>query len=193
MKAITIAGRLGKDAETRHSVAVLRRLLTYDPIHGTLTWNAREASDMPSGKHGEAVRWNSRYAGKPAMTAATNSGYPSGAVHKKPYLAHIIAWAIHTGEWPSDEIDHINGDRSDYRIANLRSVTKQENAQNRALPSNNTSGVIGVSYHARDGLWVAHIGGKAIGYFKDREQAIEARDAAQRAAGYHQNHGRVQA
>jgi hypothetical protein len=172
------------------TIADLRRLLSYDEKRGLLVWNKRTVDDMPSGRPHEAGRWNKRYAGKPAMTAPTNSGYPSGAIYKRPFLAHIIAWAVYYGCWPENEIDHINGDRSDYRIENLRAVTQLENARNRAMPKNNTSGIMGVSFCKRDKLWVAHIQSKSIGYFKDRDAAIAARNAALLAAGYHENHGR---
>lgn len=65
-----------------------------------------------------------------------------GCVHK----GHRIAWAIHYGKWPVDQIDHINGVRNDNRIANLREVNHQTNCQNIRLgsKSNKSTGFLGV-------------------------------------------------
>ncbi|MFY7913560.1 MAG: HNH endonuclease [Rubrivivax sp.] len=61
-------------------------------------------------------------------------------------LAHHIAWAIHHGTWPTFEIDHINGNRSDNRILNLRELPDNQNSQNlRHAKKNSHLGVLGVS------------------------------------------------
>ena len=86
---------------------------------------------------------------------------------------------------------------SDNRISNLRECIPTENSMNAALPSNNTSGHIGVSLDKRSGRWEAHIGmpgtGRklSLGLFDSMDFAIVARKAAERALGYHRNHGRV--
>ena len=172
----------------------LRNLLAYDPDTGGLTWLPRDAEMVASGKPSEAIRWNSRYAGRPAFTALMNGGYLCGAVYKISLQAHVAAWVIHTGQWPDGEIDHINGDRRDNRISNLRCVSPAENKRNRALSASSTSGVMGVSYNARDSRWAAYIGaeGKLInlGTFRRKDDAIAARQAAVAEYGFHKNHGR---
>lgn len=70
------------------------------------------------------------------------------------YSAHRLAWLAHYGSEPPAQIDHINGDRADNRIANLRSATNQENSQNRAARKN-ACGYTGVSKHFRK--YIAHI------------------------------------
>lgn len=173
----------------------LRRLISYNPETGDLLWRPREASDVRSQKSGEVVRWNNRYAGKPALTAKNGTGYRTGAIDKKAVVAHKVAFALGAGYWPEGEVDHINGNLDDLRFANLREVTPQENQRNRATPSNNTSGHIGVSWNARDKRWCANIGcdGRRInlGTFINRDDAIAARLAAQRDLGFHENHGRA--
>ena len=73
-------------------------------------------------------------------------------------LAHRAAWAIHFGEWPSGEIDHINGDEADNRMKNLRDVSKSVNQQNKRKPrSDNTCGFLGVGWHKAAKKWRAQI------------------------------------
>ncbi len=97
-------------------------------------------------------------------------------------------------EWPRDQIDHINGVRTDNRIGNLRSVTSRENSRNLKLPTNNTSGRIGVMWSGRDSKWLAVIqvdgGKKHLGYFDNFEDASNARKAAELKYDFHENHGR---
>lgn len=73
------------------------------------------------------------------------------------YSAHRLAWLYMTGSWPTSHIDHINGDRRDNRFCNLREATPAENAQNKSLYSNNTSGYPGVHWDSRAQLWRAQI------------------------------------
>lgn len=76
--------------------------------------------------------------------SANSGGYLSIFVDGRLYLAHRLAWLYVYGEWPIDKLDHINGDRADNRIANLRQATSQQNAANRRKHKNNTSGFKGV-------------------------------------------------
>jgi hypothetical protein len=179
------------------SPSVLRQLIDYDPETGALVWRVRDVSFFTDGKKsaiGAMNAWNARYAEKPALKVKNSGGYFRGRVFSRRYLAHRVAWAIYSGAWPENEIDHINGDRLDNRIANLRSVTRQENNRNRAIGITNTSGTIGVSWHSRDLVWSAqiHKNGKQkhIGHFKSKDEAIEARAKANAEYGYHANHGR---
>ena len=179
------------------SPSVLRQLIDYDPETGALVWRVRDVSFFTDGKKSAIQsmrRWNTRYAGKPALNYKGNAGYFSGRILGKPYRAHRVAWAIYSGLWPENEIDHINGNRSDNRIANLRSATSQENSKNRAICIRNTSGTIGVCWYNRDRVWVAKIykNGRriVIGRFKIKDDAISARAKANAEYGYHANHGR---
>lgn len=170
-------------------IETLRRLLSYNPKTGKLIWLPRTALDCP--KDG-GRRWNGRYAGKEAFRISPN-GYRQGMIKRKMVRAHRVAWAIHHGEWPEADIDHINGVRSDNRLVNLRSVPRKVNAQNQKVRINSKSGVLGVSRYRNK--WRAYISveGKPIhlGIFSNKNDAISARQEAQLAHGYHPNHGRA--
>jgi hypothetical protein len=165
----------------------LRQLLRYDPETGVLFWRKRDDSTA-SGK-----RFNKLRAGKKALTARQN-GYCVGLVYRRNVSAHRVTWAIYHGEWPNGEIDHINGDRADNRISNLRDVSRVENARNQKRPVSNTSGVVGVCWNAGVGKWQASIFGgqkiKYLGVFDLFECAVEARKKAEKEYGFHANHGR---
>lgn len=86
-------------------------------------------------------------------------GYKRIAINYNLYLTHRLIWKWHYGTEPKF-IDHINHDRSDNRIENLREVNKNENARHQVLPSNNTSGFYGIRWHeyyGQKGVWVVTI------------------------------------
>lgn len=171
----------------------VRDILDYDPEVGTLTWLSRPVEMCASLRQQRC--WNTSFAGKAAFTTKEKQGYWRGTIFYRPYLAHRVAWAIYYGEWPKGEIDHIDGIRSNNRITNLRSVTRQENMRNSAIHRDNTSGVCGVRKHRPSGKWHAQIGvgGRdvSLGYFTNIEDAAAARKSAEQHYGYHQNHGRA--
>lgn len=126
----------------------IKSAVNYDPHTGNFTWMTR--SDV--GKI-----WNSRYAGKTAFSTVLSNGYLSGSINKKTLLAHRVAWAIYYGYFPACDIDHINMDKKDNRIENLRLSTRSQNMFNRGKQLNNTSGYKGVSLHKPTGKWDARI------------------------------------
>src|SRR5690606_30951397 len=118
----------------------LRQLLEYDAATGDLRWRKRPVSAFAScgrlSAQNKANAWNSRNAGRPAFTASDGKGYLQGQVLKYHTSAHRVIWAMHHDEWP-ECIDHINGDKIDNRLANLRSVTSQQNSRNMPMPRTN--------------------------------------------------------
>lgn len=149
---------------------------------GTLVWRHRD--DMP-------IQWRNRYVGRTAGTR-THQKYIQVSICNRVYKAHRVIWAWHTGEWPTDEIDHINGDPSDNRIENLRPASRTENAINRGVQSNNTSGATGVSWCRKRKMWRSFIGVDGafihIGYFQDKNDARDAYSEA--SARYHGSYSR---
>jgi hypothetical protein len=94
------------------------------------------------------------------------------------YQANRLAWLYVYGQWPVDEVDHVNRDFIDKRISNLREASHAENMRNKNLHSNNKSGFKGVHWHAQSKKWRAQIkrDGKArsLGLYSTPEQAYEA-------------------
>lgn len=166
------------------SIDYLRQRLRYEPETGKLYWKAHESH--PRG-------WNSRWAGREAFTAVRNTGYKHGRLDGVAYQAHRVVWALVHGEWPGDQIDHIDHDPTNNRIANLRLVQHQANQRNASICKNNTSGVMGVSWYKAGSKWTAYImvdGVKHhLGYFRAFDDAVAARRAAEREFGFHPNHG----
>lgn len=110
----------------------LREELAYCPNTGKFVRLKRAARRV---KVGDVPGWSAQ-------------GYRLMNVQKKTYWAHRLAWLYVYGSWPNGQIDHINGDRSDNRIANLRDVTPSVNSQNqRRAKAHNSVGVLGVYKH----------------------------------------------
>jgi hypothetical protein len=175
-------------------VEFLREILNYDPSTGLLTWKERDAQCFSYLKNpeGTAKTFNSQFAGREAFTALTH-GYRCGAILNKLYYAHRIAWKIHYGKDPAGQIDHINHDRSDNRISNLREVSHQENHKNLPIRRTNLSGFPGVRWYEKPKRWRAYITNdgktKYLGSFIDKNDAIRARVVAEKSLGFHENHG----
>lgn len=166
------------------SIDYLHKRLRYEPETGKLFW--RDCEEMPK-------KWRTRWAGKEAFTSENGVGYCRGSIDAVMFLAHRVIWAIHYGEWPSDQIDHINGVRNDNRISNLRVATNVENQRNMSMNRSNTSGVCGVSWCKARGKWLAYIGvgGRTIniGRFTTIDAAAAARAEASRRYGFTDRHG----
>jgi hypothetical protein len=126
-----------------------------------------------------------RLASNNQYRAGKNSGwvereYVRITIDGSHYMAHRLAWLYVYGKWPIVEVDHINGDRGDNRIDNLRLASDQLNAFNRRVNSNNVLGVKGVRFH-ECGKYTARINkdGKLyyLGVFDTLEQAVAVRRA----------------
>lgn len=179
-------------------VELLHKILRYEPETGKLFWRHRPVEMFSDGKFSAeraAAMWNGRFAGKEAFTAKTADGYPNGRFAGVTYRAHRVVWAMCKGKPPMRHIDHINGDRADNRIKNLRDVSNHENTKNRFRRQDNTSGAVGVVWKKQAQKWTAKIGvaGKTLhlGYFESFEAAQAARQTAEVEHGFHANHGRT--
>lgn len=169
-------------------------LVEYDCDTGFFTWKPRpvELYDRLQ----SASRFNQNFAGKRAESKDVTNGYLRICVtlngHRFMVRAHRLAWFIMNGCIPSCT-DHINGDRSDNRIENLRSVSRFENGRNMGIAKNNKSGFVGVNYCNTRQKWVAKgfKDGKRkhLGYFESAKEAAAARRTFETSNGYHVNHG----
>ena len=125
--------------------------------------------------------------------------HPQGYIYisigcNKRITAHRLAWLYEYGELPNGVIDHINHDRADNRICNLRDVTNLENHKNRKMHSKNTSGATGVHFNNKNKKYRAYICVKGkrkhLGMFENLEDAVKAREKAQKEFNFHKNSGR---
>lgn len=129
-------------------VTTLRGLIKYDSEKCCLIWLHRP---------NERKCFNTRFAGKEAFTYTDSHGYKVGRIFGRKYYAHRVVWALHYGGWPTEDIDHINGIKTDNMIENLRLASDSQNLANRGIPSNNTSGYKGVSFDKSRGKWEAYV------------------------------------
>lgn len=180
------------------STDLLRQLISYDPATGRLTWLPRTAATISEFGSTERARnsWNGKYSGKLADCTMSGNGYRAVCVFNHRMLAHRVAWAISTGSWPSQQIDHINGIRTDNRMCNLRDVDAGTNGRNRTLRSDNKSGISGIwrqKPKAWGGAWavVTSEGGRIIRKksFKCLGEAIRYRNADLVSRGFTGRHG----
>ena len=106
-----------------------------------------------------------------------NAGYRQITISRKKYLIHRLIWVYHYGEMPT-QIDHINGQRSDNRIENLRECSYSQNHGNRRMRNDNTSGYKGVFLDKRDGFWFVYVAHQYIGRSRSIEEAAAMYDKA---------------
>ena len=164
-----------KDLRHRKNISYKRLIerLSYDPQTGEFRWKV----NVPKRKAGQVAG---------CLFKSRENFYIHINIDRVIYQAHRLAWFYVYGNWPPEDIDHVNGNGLDNRIANLRLSSRSQNHMNRKL-CRNAIGFKGVSLHKASGLWRARIkiggkGGKQIslGYWKTPQQAKEAYDKAAR-------------
>lgn len=148
----------------------LRALFTYDQDTGVFTRRVRSANVLAG-----------------SVAGSLSHGYMRIGVDGRQYAAHRLVILYVEGEFPPDQIDHINGVRTDNRLANLRHASNSVNGQNkrRALISNKSCGLLGASFHKGAGKWSAQIktNGKSkhLGLFESADMAHAAYLVAKRS------------
>ncbi len=144
------------------NVARLRELMTYDPETGEFMFVKRRGYRKAGEKAG----------------SITAFGYWRIRIDGKEYPAHRLAWLYVHGVWPENDLDHINLDKLDNRMTNLRIATPAQNNANQPLTIRNSSGFKGATWHKRCQKWQAAIkvSGKNIhlGLFESAEAAHDA-------------------
>ena len=172
------------------AVARLREFFDYNSRTGELRYRPNRARKWFKSKRLWSS-WNAQFGGKLA-SFKHGDGYRCVAVNQRSYLAHRVIWAMMTGEWPKEEIDHINQDRADNRWSNLRAASRTQNARNIVLPINNTWGVTGVHWYKRLGIWQVYGGARdnrVVKYAKTLNAAIVIRQKIKRRLGMTNRHG----
>lgn len=138
----------------------LRELLDYCPVTGLFRWKVNRRGGCRAGEVAGILH---------------AKGYRFIKVDGNRYSAHRLAWFYTTGHWPIACVDHINRQRDDNRISNLREASWSENRMNTSAE--------GVSFYGRLGKWRAYIGvgGQQtyLGIFDTRETAMAARKKAE--------------
>ena len=159
---------------------LLRKFVNYDPDTGLLTWKLRGTRAAEAGKQLGTV-----------VGTLPDKGYIVITLFGTVYQAHRLAWLHYYGQFPEKQIDHIDHDRTNNTISNLRETSLHTNMKNKSLYTTNTTGYSGVTPHGD--TWIARIGVNGtkvlLGTFRTIEEAIAARKAAEKLLDYHTNHG----
>ena len=134
----------------------LMEVLDYDPETGIFTWQ------IQPGSRSDMVGKRAGYYGPGRYRSITVDGVG--------YLEHRLAWLFVHGRFPPDQMDHINRNRSDNRLENLREATRSQNQRNRLA----YSGLKGCWWHSRDRRWIARCGTTNLGSFHTEKEAYEA-------------------
>lgn len=134
------------------------RILRYDPLSGNMVWTVNRGR-IKAGSNAGCI---------------DKHGYYKLMINKKNHYLHRLAWLLSYGYMPSDSIDHINNNKQDNRLENLRIASAKDNSRNRGLYRNSTTGLKGVS-KLKNGNFMSSIcvDGKSIylGAFDTPEQA----------------------
>lgn len=127
-------------------------------------------------RSGMFFRRNPLHGRCPVLGRLSADGYRTLFLDTRLYLAHRLAWLYVHGEWPAGVIDHINGDRADNRVANLRVVTPWQNALNKR--SRKGDGALVGAYWIHDSRWeaITSVNGRRVllGFYPTEERAHRA-------------------
>lgn len=151
---------------------MLSNIVNYNPETGIMTWASTRG---PRALEGEEVG------------CQTEQGYRRFKVDGVRYFVHRVAWELVHGVYPI-QVDHINGDRSDNRICNLREADSSLNALNKKKYKNGSNTHTGI-YPKSYGFEV-HVSGRAIGYVNTLDEALSLRDEERNRLGFTERSGK---
>lgn len=159
----------------------LRKRFSYDPETGLITNHKTGKVYDKANAHGYT------------LIAVFECGRTSNGKPVK-IRSHRLAWALHYGQWPcaSLQMDHIDGNRTNNKVSNLRLVTNDENSKNRGLSKANTSGIQGIFWHKGASKWQVQIQvdgiSKYFGLFEDKEEAARVAREVYQKLGFTDRH-----
>lgn len=141
---------------------LLKELFSYDKDTGLFTWLVDRGRNKTKGK---------------VISTISNHGYVQTSFNDKKIRMHRMAWIYVFGYIPDGYvIDHINRNRADNRIENLRLVASEENSKNCNKAKNNKSGYTGIFWDNTKNSYIVTVGKKYIGRCKNIEDAITLRE-----------------
>lgn len=155
---------VNKKAEDLLALDFIKRILFYCPINGKFFWIEKRGRNPKTGAVGTRA----------GMLHKT--GYRILTINKRQFKEHRVAWFYMTGEWPKNQIDHINGIKNDNRFCNLRNADSYQNARNVSKTKKNKSGYKGVVKNRKkfEASISTNNGRIFLGCFKTKEDAFEA-------------------
>lgn len=140
-----------------------REVLSYNQNTGKLSWRKSTGKKAKVGKEAGCI------------THLQANRHIDVRVDGKAYRAHRVIWLIVCGEWPTDDVDHANGDATDNRLCNLRAASRTQNMANKRMHKNNRSGVKGVFWDTQRKKWRAQVRkdrkNHYAGHFTDKYEA----------------------
>ena len=150
----------------------------FDYFDGNLYWK----HDIGAAKKGEKAGYIRK-----------DKGYRSVTIMNKSYYIHRLIFLYHYGKI-KNVIDHIDGDKLNNHVENLRDVTLSQNSHNSKKPKNNTSGIKGVCWNKRSKSWIAYcrIENRVnyLGYYKCKDEAARVlMEFREKHHGSFANHG----
>ena len=160
-------------------------------------FNERFHYDKQTGKlfHRHPISTKAYMIAGTEITSENSTGYIRVRITSEgmncEYSAHYVIWVMNYGEIEEDkQIDHIDHDRKNNRLENLRLVDIFGQRRNMSISKRNKSGKVGVRYDKVNCKWVAEIAGNWLGRFNTFEEAAAARESAEQQLGFHPNHGK---
>lgn len=168
-----------RDSYTQDRV---KKLITYDPLSGEVTWNINISGIKKGSKAGSI------------STDKSGRKYHNIRLDTFAFRTHRIIYLYMTGKFPKGLVDHLNGDTLDNRWENLKDVTHSENARNCSKRKDNTSGYTGVNWRNDTNKWQVSINENNkkhnLGCFTNLEDAVAARKKAEVKYGFSKRHGK---
>jgi hypothetical protein len=128
--------------DIKQKIDFVKHYLDYNADIGVLIWKRARSNRAPAGSKAGCLN---------------TTGYLVAQIDGQLMYCHHLAWVLHYNEWPSKEVDHVNGVRNDNRIVNLRLASSNQNKFNMRLNVRNTSGVKGVSWDDVRKKWAVSV------------------------------------